>query len=151
MVRTIEEVAERLKKKMEENEGMFSLWWEFSGKILAVFLPKEKLEELGFKVKEGYEPHPLTEEEIMKQMREYFEFAVEKCTGCRGISASRTIEHYKEWIWLLGDDEFLQEIENMEYAPYGKPILIAIAKRYGFDKEFPEAFKELEEFDDEWC
>jgi len=77
-------------------------------------------------------------------MKNYFEFAVEKAIDERGISASRSIAHYETWIWLLGDDEFLNEIKNTKYEPYGMPMLIKIGEWYGFDKELIEKLKRVE-------
>lgn len=131
MVRTIDEVYERLQKGMKSDK--IGLYFEFRGKILASYLPKEMLEKIGIEPTEDFKPLELNEETIINEMKEYFPFAVDKAICERGISASRSVEHYEEWIWLLGDDKFLEEIRETEYAWYGKPILLKIAKKYGFD------------------
>lgn len=141
MTRTVDEIYKRLKNEPKLIED--ALNYEFYGKLLVQFLPKEKLIELGFEVSDKFKPAPLTDEEIIRQMKDYFDFAVDKALGQRGISASRSIAHYKAWIWLLGDDEFLQEIENTEYAPYGVPILTKIGKKYGFDEKLIKKFEDL--------
>jgi len=134
MVRSVEEVKERLREGYQDaKKWSVGLWWEFRGKILAQFLEKEDVERiLGWEI-EDYKPQPLTKEEILRQMREYFDFAVEKCINERGISAERSIAHYEEWIWLLGDDKFLDKLKGVEYYPYGEPKLIKIAEEYGFN------------------
>lgn len=66
---------------------------------------------------------------ILKEMLEYMEFAWGKAINCRGISASRSIEHYEEWIWLLGDDPK----KLPDYEHYGKEILKFICQKYGWD------------------
>lgn len=141
MTRTIDEIYKRLKNEPKLIED--ALNYEFYGKLLVQFLPKEKLIELGFEASDKFKPASLTDEEIIRQMKDYFDFAVDKALGQRGISASRSIAHYKAWIWLLGDDEFLQEIENSEYAPYGVPILTKIGKKYGFDEKLIKKLEEL--------
>ena len=59
------------------------------------------------------------------------EFAWDKANNCRGISASRSIDHYSVWIWLLGDEDKLSDIRDYEY--YGKPQLVEICELYGWD------------------
>ena len=74
----------------------------------------------------------LTEEAILSEMREYMEFAWGKANNERGISASRSVQKFEAWMWLIGDDDGLQELSSVEYAPYGKPKLNYISQRYGF-------------------
>ena len=76
-------------------------------------------------------------ENILERMRNYISFAYGKAEGERGISANRSIMHYIAWIWLLGDDEFLKEIEddwNNNYNSYGIPILNKICETYRWDR-----------------
>lgn len=74
-------------------------------------------------------PRPRDHEQIKKEMLEYMPFAWEKANNCRGISAARSIDHYKEWLWLLGDCE----IDLDSYELYGKPQLKRICAKYGWD------------------
>lgn len=77
----------------------------------------------------------LTKESLLEKMKDYMSFANEKADNERGISASRSIMHYIAWIWLLGDDDFLEQVEAAfedDYEPYGKPILAMIEKEYGW-------------------
>jgi len=53
MVRSMEEIYSMLKEGLKSNNP---LYFEFEGKLLAVFLPREKLEELGLVVADDYEP-----------------------------------------------------------------------------------------------
>ncbi len=78
----------------------------------------------------------LNRDDIIKEMREYITFAFDKAHGERGISASRSIEHFIAWTWLAGDIVFSTQIEeeyDQNYHGYGLPILIKICKHYGFD------------------
>lgn len=72
----------------------------------------------------------VTDEDVLKDAREYMEFAWEKANGCRGISASRSLLHYKAWMWLLGEDQF-EDIEDYEY--YGKDHLVRLCHYLGLD------------------
>ncbi len=65
------------------------------------------------------------------QMVEYMDFAWEKANDKRGISAGRTMEHYKSWLWLDGDETLWKTLDNYEY--YGKPQLIEICQYLGLD------------------
>lgn len=79
------------------------------------------------------EPRPLTEEEVRRRMSEYMPFAWGKANNCRGISASRSIDHFRNWLWLLGEDELAAEIEDYEY--YGKPQLRKVCNFLGLDAD----------------
>lgn len=68
-------------------------------------------------------------ETILSEMLNYMPFAWEKANNCRGISASRSMEHYSAWIWLLGDD--LGDLSDYQY--YGKDNLVAICNKYGWN------------------
>jgi hypothetical protein len=72
-------------------------------------------------------------EKLLEEMQRYMPFAWEKANGCRGISANRSVDHYIAWIWLMGDDAFLTELEAIPYQHYGKEILVAICQHYGWD------------------
>lgn len=80
---------------------------------------------------------PYTREGVIDKMRDYFEFAVGKATGHRGISASRSVDKMRAWVWLLGEDG---EIDWDDYPQYGCPILKQVADRYEF--EVPELDRE---------
>jgi len=67
-------------------------------------------------------------------MRDYISFAWEKANDKRGISANRSIDHFKGWLWLLGDEEGIEYLKA-NYAPYGKPGLAYTCKKYGFKNE----------------
>lgn len=92
------------------------------------FLRSEKHEELRA---QWASSEPL-EEVVKKKMQEYMSFAWEKANNERGLSAGRSIEHMQAWLWLLRDP-MSEEIPNMEFAPYGKPILRAICNKFGWD------------------
>src|SRR5512135_535321 len=68
---------------------------------------------------------------VRKQIVDYLVFAFGKALDHRGLSSSRSIDHFKAWLFLLGDDELLAFTENdANYPQYGMPCLVAIAKKY---------------------
>jgi hypothetical protein len=84
----------------------------------------------GFK-KKDWKPDLLTDEAVIKLMVEYMDFAIEKATDHRGLSAGRSISHYRAWLWLIGDDKLIKFAECADnYRNYGAPILKKIAKKY---------------------
>lgn len=86
-------------------------------------------------IKEGEEPDPLTQEAIIEEMRSYMEFALGKAYNERGISASRSVWKYVQWLWVLEDEELLDYAEDDDnYPMYGLPILQKICTKYGFEE-----------------
>jgi len=76
----------------------------------------------------------LTRKNIIERIKGYMSFAWEKANDKRGISANRSIDHFKGWLWLLGDEEGTEYLK-VNYIPYGKPGLAYICKKYGFKNE----------------
>ena len=62
---------------------------------------------------------------------EYLPFAWTKANDCRGISAMRSMGHMSAWLWLDGQEELAERVNEYDY--YGKPHLVAISELYGFD------------------
>ena len=80
---------------------------------------------------EQWTHHALTDDAVLEQLRSYMPFAWDKANNCRGLSASRSVDHMKTLLWLLGDPlgEKLDDI----YEYYGKPCLAAVCEKYGID------------------
>jgi len=75
----------------------------------------------------------LNKETVLEQMKDYMEFAWEKCSGHRGLSASRSLEKMRAWLWLLSDTEMIEFSDDEDnYPNYGAPVLAKISKKYGF-------------------
>lgn len=70
----------------------------------------------------------LTDEDVLKDMRDYMIFAIGKCEDHRGLSAGRSVNKLNAWTWVLG----FEPIEE-PYAQYGAPILKALCERHGFE------------------
>ena len=63
----------------------------------------------------------------------YLNFAYGKAEDERGLSAARSMLHFKTWIWI-DDQKFYDEIVWMidDYTDYGIPTLNKIAEHYSF-------------------
>lgn len=70
---------------------------------------------------------------------DYMPFAWDKANNCRGLSAARSISHMRNWLWLLGNDELSEKIQD--YTHYGKPQLVMICELFGVDwKQYDDGF-----------
>ena len=114
-----DQIRERLltQKKDEFN----SLMWQASTyHPLQHYLPEY--------MKEGYEPTPLTQENLIADMAEYMPFAIEKAEDQRGLSATRSIWKFQQWLWALDDELLVFKIG--EYDDYGLKNLHEVADKY---------------------
>lgn len=68
---------------------------------------------------------------VLEKMLGYMPFAWGKANDCRSLSAGRSIDHMRAWLWMIGEDRLSDLIE--EYSHYGKPQLRAICNRFGWD------------------
>lgn len=155
-LRTQEELANYTRKLFTENEGLESLCgandllqyldYEYAKEFLTedenqesntVDLPIGQLIDCN-------KPTPLmtkstweeiktdyTIENIIKEITDYLPFAFTKAEDGRGISANRSICHFKNWLFALGDDELYNFADDEDnYPEYGFPILKAIKEKY---------------------
>jgi len=125
MVKSEKEIKEKIEKDYKEDSLMIGMC---NGIHPLIVFFKEYYEK-------GFENTaiPLTKENIIKEMEDYFSFAWKKATDERGLSASRSIWKYKQWLWALEDFELLSFVlEDDNYNPYGKPILQKIKAKYKF-------------------
>ena len=129
-VEAFENIVEAVKKESKLDlfgvtaDLLIYLPYEYAKELLK---PEVTEEEWNKKVK------PLTRENVIKEMEEYMEFALNKARDHRGISASRSIEHYRMWLFLLKDYETLAFInEDRNYQNYGCPMLKKICDKYSF-------------------
>ena len=130
-MRTFEEIVAKVRKIQELDILGVSA-------DLLIYLPYEYAREFLKEnvTKENWNKNVTTliEQNIIADMKEYMPFALGKALNHRGISASRSIEHFQNWLFLLGDDELLNFSEQSEnYENYGCPILKRICEKYSFD------------------
>lgn len=69
----------------------------------------------------------------VERIVDYLPFAWEKANDCRGLSAARSLLHFKTWLWLAGVEPDWLDRELDEYEFYGKPQLVLISEAVGFD------------------
>lgn len=127
-MRTFEEIAARCSKPTS--------LLGFDADALLGFLPFEYAKSLLKPETDGAawdaQLPPLTRDAVLAEMRSYMEFAWGKVDDHRGISASRSVEKMEAWLWLLGEDDLLREVEAAGYAQYGAPKLKLICERLSF-------------------
>lgn len=103
------------------------------GKRLCKFLTVEQMQQIGFvhNTEEGAKNHtpiPFTEENVLKQLKEDVEFGWEKACNQRGISAGLMHDVVEAWCKVLENGL----AGSLDYSPYGKPLFMAVAEKYGF-------------------
>lgn len=86
---------------------------------------KPEVTEEGWNSREGQDKLPIEE------MKSYMPFAWDKANNCRGLSASRSLDHYAVWLWLIGEEDIPKTFASYEF--YGKPQLIEVCKFLGLD------------------
>jgi len=122
--RTQEEILARLKTLAKSD--LFG----FQSNDLIEFLSFENAKSF---IREGVTANEwLQETDSVKLIKEYIGFAWRKANDRRGLSAGRSMEHMKAWLWLDGKDELVEKMES-DYAYYGKPCLRLICNEYGID------------------
>lgn len=134
LLRTQEEIIERIKWLTEEQFRDFfgaargDLVEFLTFENAKPFLRPDVTEESWNEIRKD-----ATLENIKLAVADYMPFAWEKANNCRGISAQRSIDHMKAWLWLTGDDKALDDLEAVQYEHYGKEKLIFVAEYFGLD------------------
>lgn len=123
-MRTLDDVKARLEETKKDFEEHVMVQTAGGFHPLMVFVPEC--------YKEGFEHEcpEITHENVVKEMKEYIDFAYKKAETERGISASRTMWKFGHWLWILEDDE----IDCHNYTCYGIPQLNAISEKYGLTR-----------------
>ena len=136
-VGTAEEIIQRIKD--EHGKGQFRSWvindlygvltYEEAGELLKPTVTKEGWGEVLSR----------NSEEVAERIVSYLPFAINKAVEHRGISAGRSIDHFRDWVWLLGDSEaeaFINDRKN--YPMYGAPVLSYSLNRFGVSYAFTQ-------------
>lgn len=77
-------------------------------------------------------PGPQSAEQIVDHARDYFEFAIGKIEGHRGISAERSVAKLGEYAWLMGRDDVFAAMQAAPYPQYGAPKVRRFAVLLGW-------------------
>lgn len=103
------------------------------GKRLCKFLTVEQMHQICYayideEAAKAHTPLPFTEENVLKQLKEDVEFGWEKACNQRGISAGMMHDVVEAWCKVLENGL----AGSLGYSPYGKPLFMAVAEKYGF-------------------
>jgi hypothetical protein len=79
--------------------------------------------------------------DLPQTMRNYLAFAVDKALSHRGLSAVRSHEKFKVWLWCLNDQDLIDRFESADYPQYGAPKLQVIVEHLGLGS-LPEETRE---------
>jgi hypothetical protein len=117
------EVVMRLRQNHDDFLG-------FKREVLADHLSVEALREFATKDSDlsDWRPRSLDLEPVMTELGDYMEFAWGKVADHRGISANRSVDKVGEYVWLLGLDDLLAEMEAADYPQYGAPKLAVVCQ-----------------------
>ncbi|AFU87414.1 hypothetical protein CcrSwift_gp244 [Caulobacter phage CcrSwift] len=132
MTRSTADIIARIKVLEEDPTDFFG----FQANDLVCYLPFEAakpwLNENA--TPEVWTPNVNTPEAIKQVILDYMEFAWDKANNRRGLSAGRSLDHMKAWLWMLDEDAaWVAALKLSDYTHYGKPQLRAICKRFGWD------------------
>jgi hypothetical protein len=126
LTRTPEEIVAEVNRLGEDS---WSDWMGTKRGDMIEYLPYDLAKPF---LKDGVGPEdwPDQEKTPFQLAKEYMDFAIGKCTGHRGISAGRSVEHFQAWFWLAGEEA---SVDWDEYANYGAPVLKKVAELIGFN------------------
>lgn len=68
----------------------------------------------------------------MDRVRDYLSFAWDKANDCRGLSAGRSLDHLRAWLFVAGYGD-LVDAHFADYERYGKFQLVIASELAGFD------------------
>lgn len=135
-MRTQKEIKKRLIKTHKSDMFGFE-WYEYlkalnktTAKTLIGTILKEDTDLTNWN---DWKPTFKNNTDIKKQCIEYMPFAWEKANTFRGISSFRSLEHYKAWLWMIGENKFDNISAGYEY--YGKDNLRRICKFLKLDAD----------------
>lgn len=69
----------------------------------------------------------------LQTCNEYLEFAWSKANDCRALSAMRSLQHIRAWLFLAGFGDVVEQHFGNSYEHYGKKQLVIASLLCGFD------------------
>lgn len=128
-MRTQEEILERIKQV--SSEDIFGTQTSDLIQFLTYDNAKQFLSKEAAKLIEDGEKEWIPDTDPIAEIKSYMDFAWEKANNRRGLSAIRSLQHMKTWLWLAGEDAMSKSLD--EYTHYGKPQLVKICEKYDID------------------
>lgn len=127
-----------VKEHLDEIEQDKFLDMRWTKRFLS-FLPTNEWDDCGFiyNGNETIEVKDWTEENVLKQLKDDTEFAIEKATNHRGISAGLMNCVLQSWCIVLENG-----LENTDYGWYGDKLIKAVDKLYNFGLVTENTFDE---------
>jgi hypothetical protein len=125
--RTEAELAEQLSRVAKERAF---LPFEFNDLVVCAPWPVAALYAKP-EMQANWVPQSRKRGDVIARMAEYMPFAWQKANDCRGLSAMRSMMHFRAWTWLAGDD--LPDALFEDYGFYGKDVLVRLCELYGWD------------------
>lgn len=129
-MRTFEEII----KRIEEIEDPMSFGFEKYD--LIEFLPFEHAKKFldSTVTEDNWKPNNYTIDVVVDIIKDYLPFAFEKALYKRGLSASRSMDHMRAWLWLACEDDLLKKLDYLHYyTDYGLSNLHRIKDHYGIE------------------
>jgi hypothetical protein len=131
MVRTHEEIVWRIREVIadrfrdplgvEVGDLLTQLEWDDAKEFLHTGSKKAE-----------WEPLPL--QAAKEGAAAYVQFAIGKMDRHRGLSAGRSVDHMRAWIWLFTDDEAAKRMDEAPYQNYGAPKVKIFCEAMGLQE-----------------
>lgn len=128
-MKTSEEIRARVKAIVAQDEPDF---FGVKQGILVFALPFESAKEflVDTVTRNDWVAAYRNEPACRKEAEGYIEFALSKALSHRGLSASRSVERFNTWAWLLGTPEQADAVARAGYGQYGVPVIREFAERF---------------------
>jgi hypothetical protein len=130
-MRTHEEIVQRLRMidkdrfrdplGAESGDLLVQLEWDDAKEFLHAGARKDQWE-------------PLTLQASKESATAYVQFAISKMDRHRGLSAGRSVDHMRAWVWLHCDDAAVEAFEAAGYQNYGAPKVKAFCDAMGLQE-----------------
>lgn len=73
-----------------------------------------------------------TTDAVLEEMRDYVEFTCGKIQGDRGLSIGRAMQHYENWLFLLGNDDRVGIVQTKSEGEYASNVIDIICEVFEF-------------------
>jgi len=137
---TIDQIISRydeLRTTLEDRLGRRLAKYMRLGRRLAKYMTAEQINQIGLTFEDeeeakNHKPIPLTEDAVLEELKRDTLFGWEKAVNHRGLSSSMMFEVVNGWCVILENGLDVEPTDE-NYAPYGTPLFLAVAKHYGWE------------------